>query len=72
MATFFHVLNHFCNAYSLGVSVKMNVLLFFPAFGVLLWKAEGAWLTLLNLIVMGGIQVSGQRKIKQQVVSVYI
>jgi hypothetical protein len=36
----------------------MNVLLFFPAFGVLLWKAEGAWLTILNLIVMGGIQVS--------------
>ncbi|KAG2177397.1 hypothetical protein INT44_007908 [Umbelopsis vinacea] len=42
--------------FSLGVSVKMNILLFFPAFGLLLWKAEGAWLTMLNLIVMGGIQ----------------
>jgi hypothetical protein len=65
MTSFILVLTHFCNAYSLGVSVKMNVLLFFPAFGVLLWKAEGAWLTILNLIVMGGIQVSDQCKIKR-------
>lgn len=42
---------------SAALSIKMNVLLFFPAFGVLLWQSLGAWSTLFYLCVIAGIQV---------------
>ncbi|KAI8891196.1 glycosyltransferase family 58 protein [Backusella circina FSU 941] len=35
--------------FSIALSIKMNVLLFFPAFGILLWMAIGAWNTLAHL-----------------------
>ncbi|KAI9314441.1 glycosyltransferase [Dichotomocladium elegans] len=43
--------------YSLALSVKMNVLLFFPGFGLLLWESLGAWITLIHLGLMFAIQV---------------
>ncbi|CDS08832.1 hypothetical protein LRAMOSA10193 [Lichtheimia ramosa] len=46
-----------CILYSAALSIKMNVLLFFPAFGVLLWQSLGAWTTLFYLCVITGIQV---------------
>ncbi|KAI8981721.1 glycosyltransferase [Mycotypha africana] len=42
--------------FSLALSIKMNVLLFFPAFGVILWQALGARKTLKHLGMMVLIQ----------------
>ncbi|KAG9297597.1 hypothetical protein G9A89_007672 [Geosiphon pyriformis] len=47
-----------CVFYSLGLSIKMNVLLFFPAFGLLVFKSVGAWKTLFNLLLIISIQVT--------------
>ena len=41
----------------MALSIKMNVLLFFPAFGVLLWQAIGAWVTMAYLFIIVAIQV---------------
>lgn len=40
--------------FSLALSIKMNVLLFFPAFGIILWQTIGAYQTFgqLGLMVM--------------------
>ncbi|RCH84219.1 dolichyl-P-Man:Man(5)GlcNAc(2)-PP-dolichol alpha-1,3-mannosyltransferase [Rhizopus azygosporus] len=40
--------------FSCALSIKMNVLLFFPAFGILLWLTLGAWKTVgqLGLLAM--------------------
>ncbi|KAI7901078.1 glycosyltransferase family 58 protein [Cokeromyces recurvatus] len=40
--------------FSIALSIKMNVLLFFPAFGIILWQALGAYKTMgqLGLIVL--------------------
>jgi len=35
----------------------MNVLLFFPAFGLILFKSLGAWKTLFNLLLIMLIQI---------------
>ncbi|CAO3620097.1 unnamed protein product [Cunninghamella blakesleeana] len=35
--------------YSLALSIKMNVLLFLPAFGIILWQLLGAYFTLLQI-----------------------
>ncbi|KAG0056099.1 Lethal(2)neighbour of tid protein [Gryganskiella cystojenkinii] len=43
--------------FSLAVSVKMNILLFFPAFGFLLWQAQGVVGTIIHLVLMVLIQV---------------
>ncbi|KAG0214472.1 dolichyl-P-Man:Man(5)GlcNAc(2)-PP-dolichol alpha-1,3-mannosyltransferase [Mortierella sp. GBA30] len=43
--------------FSLAVSVKMNILLFFPAFGYLLWQTQGIVGTILQLTIMILIQV---------------
>eukprot|EP00743_Colponemidia_sp_Colp-15_P009335 GILK01010203.1.p1 GENE.GILK01010203.1~~GILK01010203.1.p1 ORF type:complete len:400 (-),score=50.72 GILK01010203.1:46-1245(-) len=43
--------------FSLAVSIKMNILLFFPGFLLLLAHALGPVQTLLRLVVMVGIQV---------------
>ncbi|KAG2218160.1 hypothetical protein INT45_006212 [Circinella minor] len=42
--------------YSVALSIKMNVLLFFPAFGILLWQAIGAWVTMVYLFIIVAIQ----------------
>lgn len=42
--------------FSLALSIKMNVLLFFPAFGILLWQAMGAYQTMGQLGLMALIQ----------------
>ncbi|KAI8372361.1 glycosyltransferase [Choanephora cucurbitarum] len=42
--------------FSLALSIKMNVLLFFPAYGILLWMAIGAYKTLGQLSLMVVIQ----------------
>jgi alpha-1,3-mannosyltransferase len=43
--------------FSIAISIKMNVILFFPAFGILLWMSIGAWKTLANLGLIVMIQV---------------
>ncbi|KAF9939858.1 dolichyl-P-Man:Man(5)GlcNAc(2)-PP-dolichol alpha-1,3-mannosyltransferase [Mortierella alpina] len=43
--------------FSLAVSVKMNILLFFPAFGFLIWQTQGLLGTLLQLTTMTLIQI---------------
>ncbi|CAO3569990.1 unnamed protein product [Mortierella alpina] len=43
--------------FSLAVSVKMNILLFFPAFGFLVWHTQGFYGTLLQLTTMVLIQI---------------
>ncbi|KAK3841968.1 MAG: dol-P-Man:Man(5)GlcNAc(2)-PP-Dol alpha-1,3-mannosyltransferase [Linnemannia gamsii] len=43
--------------FSVAVSIKMNVLLFFPAFGFLLWQTQGIIGTLAQLLIMVLIQV---------------
>ncbi|KAI9471807.1 MAG: Lethal(2)neighbour of tid protein [Benjaminiella poitrasii] len=43
--------------FSLSLSIKMNVLLFFPAFGIILWQALGAFKTLKQLGLIIVIQV---------------
>jgi len=44
--------------YSLAVSIKMNILLFFPAFGFLIWQTQGIVGTIVQLIIMVLIQAS--------------
>ncbi|KAG0748288.1 hypothetical protein G6F57_002591 [Rhizopus arrhizus] len=39
-----------------ALSIKMNVLLFFPAFGILLWMVLGAWKTIGQLGLLAMIQ----------------
>ncbi|KAG0038916.1 dolichyl-P-Man:Man(5)GlcNAc(2)-PP-dolichol alpha-1,3-mannosyltransferase [Podila clonocystis] len=43
--------------FSLAVSIKMNILLFFPAFGFLIWQTQGVVGTIVQLIIMVLIQV---------------
>ncbi|KAG9066262.1 Lethal(2)neighbour of tid protein [Linnemannia hyalina] len=43
--------------FSLAVSIKMNILLFFPAFGFLLWQTQGIIGTVAQLTIMVLIQV---------------
>ncbi|KAF9981525.1 dolichyl-P-Man:Man(5)GlcNAc(2)-PP-dolichol alpha-1,3-mannosyltransferase [Mortierella antarctica] len=43
--------------HTLAVSVKMNILLFFPAFGFLIWQTQGLLGTLLQLTTMTLIQI---------------
>jgi len=43
---------------SLGVSVKMNILLFLPAYGLLLLRLRGTAETLMHVLFMLGIQFS--------------
>ncbi|KAF8952326.1 dolichyl-P-Man:Man(5)GlcNAc(2)-PP-dolichol alpha-1,3-mannosyltransferase [Podila verticillata] len=43
--------------FSLAVSIKMNILLFFPAFGFLIWQTQGIVGTIFQLIIMVLIQV---------------
>lgn len=35
--------------FSIALSIKMNVLLFFPAFGIILWQTLGAYQTMSQL-----------------------
>ncbi|RCH80042.1 dolichyl-P-Man:Man(5)GlcNAc(2)-PP-dolichol alpha-1,3-mannosyltransferase, partial [Rhizopus stolonifer] len=42
--------------FSCALSIKMNVLLFFPAFGILLWMVLGAWKTVGQLGLFAMIQ----------------
>lgn len=44
--------------FSCALSIKMNVLLFFPAFGILLWLTLGAWKTVGQLGLLAMTQVS--------------
>ncbi|KAL9558264.1 hypothetical protein MBANPS3_001007 [Mucor bainieri] len=46
--------------FSLALSIKMNVLLFFPAFGIILWQALGAYKTFahLGLIVLTQLAIA--------------
>ncbi|CAG8668899.1 402_t:CDS:2, partial [Dentiscutata erythropus] len=46
-----------CVLYSLALSVKMNILLFFPAFGVLLFKSLGARKTFSYILLVALIQI---------------
>ncbi|KAF9961066.1 dolichyl-P-Man:Man(5)GlcNAc(2)-PP-dolichol alpha-1,3-mannosyltransferase [Mortierella alpina] len=43
--------------FSLAVSVKMNILLFFPAFGFLVWQTQGVFGTVLQLTTMALVQI---------------
>ena len=43
--------------FSLALSIKMNVLLFFPAFGIILWQVLGAYKTCGQLGLLAMIQV---------------
>ncbi|RCH82160.1 dolichyl-P-Man:Man(5)GlcNAc(2)-PP-dolichol alpha-1,3-mannosyltransferase, partial [Rhizopus stolonifer] len=43
--------------FSLALSIKMNVLLFFPAYGILLWQTIGAYKTIAQLGLMVLIQI---------------
>ncbi|ORZ02836.1 glycosyltransferase [Syncephalastrum racemosum] len=43
--------------FSVALSIKMNVLLFFPGFGILLWQAIGAWATFIQLGLILLIQI---------------
>ncbi|KAF9137219.1 dolichyl-P-Man:Man(5)GlcNAc(2)-PP-dolichol alpha-1,3-mannosyltransferase [Mortierella sp. GBA39] len=43
--------------FSLAVSIKMNILLFFPAFGFLLWQTQGIIGTVAQLAIMVLIQI---------------
>ncbi|KAF9361534.1 dolichyl-P-Man:Man(5)GlcNAc(2)-PP-dolichol alpha-1,3-mannosyltransferase [Mortierella sp. AD094] len=43
--------------FSLAISVKMNILLFFPAFGFLIWQTQGVFGTIAQLVVMLLIQI---------------
>ncbi|CAG8501751.1 10371_t:CDS:2 [Ambispora gerdemannii] len=49
--------NNNCASNSLALSIKMNVLLFFPAFGLVLYKSLGAWKTLNHLLLVIIIQI---------------
>ena len=42
--------------YSIALSIKMNALLFFPGFGLILWKSVGAFKTLYLLSLMLFVQ----------------
>ncbi|KAI8980938.1 family 58 glycosyltransferase [Pilobolus umbonatus] len=44
--------------YSIAISIKMNVLFFFPAYGIILWMALSAWKTIAELGLMVLIQLS--------------
>lgn len=46
--------------FSLALSIKMNVLLFFPAFGIILWQVLGAFKTFghLGLIVLTQLAIA--------------
>lgn len=43
--------------YSAAISIKMNVLLFFPGLGLVLWQSIGAWATLGQLLLIVGLQI---------------
>ncbi|KAG0297658.1 hypothetical protein BGZ98_000527 [Dissophora globulifera] len=43
--------------FSLAISIKMNILLFFPAFGFLIWQTQGIIGTVVQLVIMILIQV---------------
>ncbi|KAI7828024.1 ALG3 protein-domain-containing protein [Gamsiella multidivaricata] len=43
--------------FSLAISIKMNILLFFPAFGFLIWETQGVLGTIIQLTTMILIQV---------------
>jgi hypothetical protein len=44
---------------SIALSVKMNIMLFFPAFGLVLYQSVGALDTALYLCWVAAIQVGG-------------
>ncbi|KAF9365380.1 dolichyl-P-Man:Man(5)GlcNAc(2)-PP-dolichol alpha-1,3-mannosyltransferase [Mortierella sp. NVP85] len=43
--------------FSLALSVKMNILLFFPAFGFLIWQTQGIVGTIIQLFIIFLVQV---------------
>ncbi|KAG0330803.1 dolichyl-P-Man:Man(5)GlcNAc(2)-PP-dolichol alpha-1,3-mannosyltransferase [Podila humilis] len=43
--------------FSVAVSIKMNILLFFPAFGFLIWQTQGIAGTILQLTIMTLVQI---------------
>jgi alpha-1,3-mannosyltransferase len=43
--------------FSVALSIKMNVLLFFPAFGILLWQVIGAYKTFAHIGLMVLVQL---------------
>jgi len=49
--------NYSCLFYSLGLSVKMNVLLFLPGLGVLLLKRFGFWRTFPKVFIIIAVQI---------------